>query len=92
MLFLIGPMAALAALTMAVCVSSRVNDPRSAQQLAVLVVLPLTALLIAQITVGFVVTVPIILLITGVLALVNTGLMGLGVSLFDRETILTRWK
>ena len=91
-LFLIGPMASLTALTLAVCVSSRVNDARSAQQLAVLVVLPLTALLIAQITVGFVVTVPIILLITGVLALVNTGLMGLGVSLFDRETILTRWK
>jgi len=39
-----------------------------------------------------VVTVPIILLITGVLALVNVGLLRLGVSLFDRETILTRWK
>ena len=47
---------------------------------------------IAQITVGFVVTMPIILLITGVLAAVNAGLMRLGVSLFDRETILTRWK
>ncbi len=91
-LFLIGPMASLTALTIAVCVSSRANDPRSAQQLSVLVVLPLTALLIAQITVGFVVTVPIILLITGALALINTALMGLGVSLFDRETILTRWK
>ena len=91
-LFLMGPMASLTALTLAVCVSSRVNDPRSAQQLAVLVVLPLTALLVAQITLGFVVTVPIILLITGVLAVVNAGLIRLGVSLFERETILTRWK
>jgi ABC-2 type transport system permease protein len=91
-LFLLGPFASLTALTLAVCVSSRVNDPRSAQQLAVLVVLPLTALLIAQITVGFVVTVPFILLIAGILALVNAALIRLGVSLFDRETILTRWK
>ena len=91
-LFLMGPMASLTALTLAVCVSSRVNDPRSAQQLAVLVVLPLTALLVAQITAGFVVTLPMILLITGALALLNAGLLRLGVSLFDRETILTRWK
>jgi len=91
-LFLMGPMASLTALTLAVCVSSRVNDARSAQQLAVLVVLPITGLLVAQIAVGFVVTMPIILLITGGLAAINAGLIRLGVSLFDRETILTRWK
>jgi ABC-2 type transport system permease protein len=91
-LFLMGPMASLTSLTLAVCVSSRVNDARSAQQLAVLVVLPITGLLIAQIAAGFVVTVPVILLITGVLAAANVGLVRLGVSLFDRETILTRWK
>jgi ABC-2 type transport system permease protein len=91
-LFLMGPMASLTALTLAVCVSSRVNDARSAQQLAVLVVLPITGLLVAQIAAGFVVTMPIILLITAVMALINVGLVRLGVSLFDRETILTRWK
>ena len=91
-LFLMGPMASLTALTLAVCVSSRVNDARSAQQLALLVVLPITGLLVAQIAVGFVVTVRVVLLITGVMALVNVGLIRLGVSLFDRETILTRWK
>lgn len=91
-LFVMGPVAALTSLTLAVCVSSRVNDPRSAQQLAVLVVLPLTALLVAQLTAGFVVTVPIVLLVSGVMAVVNLGLIRLGVSLFDRETILTRWK
>ena len=91
-LFLMGPMAALTSLTLAVCVSSRVNDARSAQQLAVLVVLPVTGLLIAQIAAGFVVTVPVILVITGVMAVANVGLIRLGVSLFQRETILTRWK
>jgi ABC-2 type transport system permease protein len=91
-LFLMGPMASLTSLTLAVCVSSRVNDARSAQQLAVLVVLPITGLLVAQIAVGFVVTVPIILAVTAILVMVNVGLIRLGVSLFDRETILTRWK
>jgi ABC-2 type transport system permease protein len=88
----LGPLASLTALQMAVCVSSRVNDARSAQQLAVLVVLPITGLLVAQIAVGFVVTVPMILAITAILVIVNVGLIRLGVSLFDRETILTRWK
>jgi len=91
-LFLIGPAASLTALTLAVCVSSRVNDPRSAQQLAVLVVLPLTALLIAEIVGGFVLTVPLIVAIAGVLLLVAAGLIVLGARLFDRESILTRWK
>jgi ABC-2 type transport system permease protein len=91
-LFLMGPMAALTSLTLAVCVSSRVNDSRSAQQLAVLVVLPITGLLVAQIAAGFVVTVPVILVITAVMAAANVVLIRLGVSLFDRETILTRWK
>ena len=90
--FLMGPMASLTALTLAVCVSSRVNDARSAQQLAVLVVLPITGLLIAQLAGGFEVTVPVILAITGVMAVANVGLIRLGVALFDRETILTRWK
>ena len=49
-------------------------------------------LLVAQLTAGFVVTVPIVLLVSGVMAVVNLGLIRLGVSLFDRETILTRWK
>ena len=91
-LFLMGPMASLTSLTLAVCVSSRVNDARSAQQLAVLVVLPITGLLVAQMAVGFVVTMSVILLTTGVMAAINVGLIRLGVSLFDRETILTRWK
>jgi ABC-2 type transport system permease protein len=91
-LFLMGPMASLMALTLAVCVSSRVNDARSAQQLAALVVLPITGLLIAQIAAGFVVTLPVILLISGGMAAVNVVLIRIGVSLFDRETILTRWK
>jgi ABC-2 type transport system permease protein len=90
--FLLGPLSALAALQLAVCVSSRVNDARSAQQIGALVILPISALLVAQLLGGIQLTVPAILLIALVLAAVNAGLMRLAVALFDRESILTRWK
>ncbi len=48
--FLLGPLAALAALQLAVCVSSRVNDARSAQQIGALIILPIAGLLVAQLT------------------------------------------
>ncbi len=90
--FVLGPLAALAALQLAVCVSSRVNDARSAQQIGALIILPISGLLIAQLTGSVLLTVPVILFIGLVLAGVNSGLMLIGIALFDRESILTRWK
>lgn len=90
--FLLGPLAALAALQMAVCVSSRVNDARSAQQIGALIILPVAGLLIAQVTGSLLLTGEMILLIGLGLALLNGGLLVLGIALFDRESILTRWK
>jgi ABC-2 type transport system permease protein len=77
---------------MAVCVSSRVNDARSAQQIGALIILPVSGLLIAQVTGTFMLTATIILLVALALAIVNAGLMAIGIALFDRESILTRWK
>ena len=91
-MFVLGPLAALAALQLAVCVSSRVNDIRSAQQLGALVILPVAALLIAQISGTVLLTMPVIGLIALALAAVNAGLMLTAIALFDRESILTRWK
>ncbi len=90
--FLVGPLAAMVALQLAICVSSRVNDARTAQQLGVFVILPIPALLIGQIFGGIQLTVPLILWISLGLLLVNVGLMWFAIKLFDRETILTRWK
>jgi ABC-2 type transport system permease protein len=90
--FLLGPLAALAALQLAVCVSSRVNDARTAQQIGVLVILPLAGALVAQLTGALMLTMPIILGIALLLAIINAGLMVIGIRLFDRESILTRWK
>jgi ABC-2 type transport system permease protein len=91
-MFLLGPLAALAALQLAVCVSSRVNDARSAQQIGALIILPLAGLLIAQLTGGVALTMPLIAAIAGVLAAFNVVLIKVGVGLFRRESILTRWK
>lgn len=91
-IFLVGPLAALAALQMAVCVSSRVNDARSAQQIGAIVILPVAGLLVAQVAGAVVLTTGLTLAIATGLAVLNVGLLRLGVALFDRESILTRWK
>ena len=57
-MFLLGPLVALAALQLAVCVSSRVNDARSAQQLGGLIILPMAGALEFQLTGRFALTFP----------------------------------
>jgi ABC-2 type transport system permease protein len=91
-IFLLGPLASLAALQLAVCVSSRVNDARSAQQVGALIILPISAILVAEFTGSIQLTSMMILTIAGALAALNAGLMAIGIRLFDRESILTRWK
>lgn len=90
--FILGPLAALAALQLAVCVSSRVNDSRSAQQIGALVILPLAGALVAQLTGVLMLTMPFIAALGLILAAVNVVLMLVAVRLFERESILTRWK
>src|SRR5678816_540399 len=89
---LLGPLASMVALQLAICVSSRVNDARTAQQLGIFVILPIPALLLGQIFGGIELTGPLILWIALGLFIVNIGLMWIAIRLFDRETILTRWK
>ena len=88
----IGPLATLAALQATIAVSSRANDPRSAQQIAVLLVLPLVIMLVGQIVGAFVVPTTTLLFIALIMAIVWVLLLMLSVALFERETILTRWK
>jgi ABC-2 type transport system permease protein len=92
LIFLVGPAAALVSLQAAIVISSRVNDPRTAQQFGVLIIIPLSALLVAQ----FIGT---LWLSPGALALIGFGLAAVwvlltlfSIVLFDRETILTRWR
>ncbi len=90
-MFVLAPLATLAALQLAVCVSSRVNDARSAQQIGALIILPLSGLMVAQLMGGVQLTAGVLAWIALGLGLFNVGLMRLAVVLFDRESILTRW-
>jgi ABC-2 type transport system permease protein len=88
----VGPAAALVSLQSAIVISSRVNDARTAQQFGVLIVIPLTALLVAQFTGS-------LWLSATTLGLIGVGLMAvwvlltlLSARLFEREAILTRWR
>jgi hypothetical protein len=76
----------------AILISARVNDARTAQQFGVFIVIPISALLVAQFTgalwlspVGLTAIAAGLLLIWAILALIS-------VKVFARETILTRWR
>jgi ABC-2 type transport system permease protein len=89
---LLGPLVVLASLQVSVIVSSRASDPRSAQQVTALLILPVTFVFVAQMM--GVLVVGAAALMAGALAclLVNALLLWVGVRIFERETILTRWK
>jgi ABC-2 type transport system permease protein len=93
LVFVIGPLAALLGLQLAVCASSRVNDPRSAQQLgALIIIIPVGVLQVAQFAAGLVLTAPILLAIGVVLTVGNLLVLRAAIAIFDRESILVRWK
>lgn len=88
----IAPAAALVGLQAALIVSSRVNDARTAQQVGVLLIVPVTVLLVAQFTGAYWISNLVLLLIGAGLFAIWLALLGVSVLLFRRETILTRWR
>ena len=88
----LGPLVVLASLQVSVITSSRASDPRSAQQLTGLLILPITAVFVAQLL-GVVVVGPTVILLGALGCLVlNVILAWVGVQVFQRESILTRWR
>jgi ABC-2 type transport system permease protein len=89
---ILGPLVELAALLISVITSSRASDPRSAQQIAGLVILPVTGLFVAQLMGAVIIGVSAMALAAAGFVVLNAILFWVGVQLFQRETILTRWK
>ncbi len=91
MIGLLGPLTELASLLVSVIVSSRARDPRSAQQISALLILPVTGVFVAQLM-GFVVigTAGMLLAALGCV-LMNVVLFWIGVRVFQRDSILTNW-
>lgn len=89
---LVGPLASVLSVSLTMMISSRVNDPRAAEQLAGLLVIPLVGLMLGQMAGAIVVNLNTALTAAAVLALVDVGMVVLAVRVFQREVILTRWK
>jgi ABC-2 type transport system permease protein len=88
----LGPLIELASLQVSVIVSSRSNDARSAQQLTALLILPITIVFVGQLMGILAVGMATLWLGSLGLILVNGLLLWVGVRVFQRETILTRWR
>jgi ABC-2 type transport system permease protein len=90
--FLLGPAVGLASVVAGVIVSSRVSDPRVAQQVGGVIIVPIVAIVLVQATGTILVgALGYTVLAVIVLAIALVGLR-IGVRLFDRESILTRWR
>lgn len=91
-IFIVSPLLTFLSVSFALMVSSRVSDPRVAEQLATVVILPLILLIIGQ-SVGFILIDQNVIIIMGVAAvLIDIVLAYVNIKIFQRETILTRWK
>jgi len=91
-IFIVGPLLAIAGVNIAVMISSRVRDPRVAEQISAVFVLPLIGLFIGQSTGLIFINQQIILWLAVGLLVLDAGLIAFATHIFQRETILTRWK
>jgi ABC-2 type transport system permease protein len=89
---LLGPLLSLAAVNVAVIISSWATDPRTAEQLSMLVALPLLLLFVGQIMGWILIDERVILWMVAAMVIINIGLLYVAANLFQRETILTRWR
>ena len=91
-MFLVAPLMTIFAVNIAIIISSRVNDPRAAEQIGMLVMLPILMIFFGSIFGLFTLTTTSMLAFGALTLLIDIGLVILGVKLFQRETILTQWK
>jgi ABC-2 type transport system permease protein len=90
--FLLGPAVGLSSVVAGVIVSSRANDPRVAQQIGGVVILPIIGVTLLQATGTVLVGASGYLVLTVLVTIVSVLGLRVGVALFDREAILTRWR
>lgn len=90
--FLLGPAVGLSSVVTGVIVSSRVNDPRVAQQIGGVIIVPIIGVTLVQATGSILVGASGYLLLAAIILVVSLVGLRIGVALFDREAILTRWR
>jgi hypothetical protein len=91
-ILVVGPLMAVLGVIFALIVSSRVNDPRVAEQVSMVLIVPLLVVLFAQIGGLIVINIGLMAVTALLLLLIDIGLIYVGARLFQREAILTRWR
>ena len=91
-IILLGPLLGILAISVGVMVSSRVNDVRVAEQISGMLVLPVVLVGLPLTAAQLLVSTTMFLIGLAVVVVVNVVLLVIAVRLFERETILTRWK
>ena len=81
----ICPLVAVLGLSLGVIVSSRANDPRTAQQIGGLFVLPIIALVRAQLQGLYFLNLPAVMIAAVALAIIDLAVSGVGVALFGAK-------
>jgi len=90
-LILCVPLIVMIAVTAMVAISSRVNDPRTAQQISAVAVVPVLMIFLGQLA-GLLILSPLLALGAAViLAVLALASISLAIRIFQREVILTRW-
>jgi ABC-2 type transport system permease protein len=90
--FALGPAVGLVSVVAGVIVSARVNDPRVAQQIGGVVIVPIIAVTLLQATGTILVGASGYLLLAAIVTAIGLAGLRLGIRLFEREAILTRWR
>jgi ABC-2 type transport system permease protein len=90
--FVLGPAVGLSSVVAGVIVSARVNDPRVAQQIGGIIIVPIIAVTLLQATGTLLVGASGYIARATIVFVVSILGLRLGVALFDREAILTRWR
>jgi len=91
-LFLLVPLFSLLAFMLGVIASSRVNDPKTAQNIALIVIFPILAILGLQVM-GFAVFTLTILFVFSVAMIIAIFLvLRIAIRLFQRESIVVMWR
>jgi ABC-2 type transport system permease protein len=91
-MLLMAPVLAFLAVMCTVIISSRVNDPRVAQQVSALFLLPVMGVFIIQISGIFMLSDKMVLVLAVIVFALDILALRVGKALFEREEILTRWK
>jgi ABC-2 type transport system permease protein len=86
------PLLGLIAVAVMAAISSRVTDTRTAQQLSLWAVVPILGIILGELSGQFELSVLVAVIATVVLIPLAILLTWGSARLFERETILTRWK